>query len=142
MAARDQTRRGRRDPALPGAHALRAVRARRSVGNICRANVFPQWSPHKTSPRGGSRGPRSSPVSGGVLVFGKSCAVGLSALVLKVMEILKVTEAPLPGPVCAPAKRSPLAEFPRASAELPGASAELPRASAELPRASEESSAR
>ena len=121
-------KRGRRDPALPGAHALRAVRARRSVGNICRANVFPQWSPHKTSPRGGSRGPRSSPVSGGVLVFGKSCAVGLSALVLKVMEILKVTEAPLPGPVCAPARRSPLAEFPRASAELP--------------RASEESSAR
>jgi hypothetical protein len=52
--------------------------------------------------------------------------VGLSALVLKVMETLKVTEAPLPGSVCAPAQRSPLAEFPRASAELPGASAELP----------------
>src|SRR5215831_13242296 len=73
--------------------------------------------------------------SGGVLVFGKTCAVGLSALVLKVMETLKVTEAPLPGSVCAPVQRSPLAGFPRASAELP-------RASAELPRASEESSAR
>jgi hypothetical protein len=61
--------------------------------------------------------------------------INFSALVLKVMETLKVTEAPLPGSVCAPVQRSFLAEFPRASAELPGASAELPRAS-------EESSAR
>src|SRR5262249_34821865 len=54
--------------------------------------------------------------------------VGLSALVLKVMETLKVTEAPLPESVCAPVQKSPLAE--------------LPGASAEVPRASEESSAR
>src|SRR5262249_53332571 len=47
---------------------------------------------------------------------------GLSAVVLKLMETLKVTEAPLPGSVCAPVQRSPLAEFPRASAELPRAS--------------------
>src|SRR6516162_983931 len=75
----------------------------------------------------GSRDPALC-ASGGVLVFGKSCAVGLSAVVLKLMETLKVTEAPLPWSVCAPVQRSPLAEFPRASAELP--------------RASEESSAR
>src|SRR5262249_34915123 len=76
----------------------------------------------------GSRDPALC-ASGGVLVFGNSCAVGLSAVVLKLMETLKVTEAPLPGPVCAGVQRSPLADFPRASAELPGASAELPRAS-------------
>src|SRR4029450_3722295 len=67
------------------------------------------------------------------LTRGSSVVVGLSALLLKVMETLKATEAPLPGSVCAPAQRAPLVEFPRASAELPGASAELPRASAELP---------
>jgi hypothetical protein len=98
-------------------------------GNLWRAHVFPygalQQSYHPAAHEG-SRDP--APHSGGVLVFGKSCAVGFSAVVLKLMETLKVTEAPLPGSVCAPVQRSPLAEFPRASAELP--------------RASEESSAR
>jgi hypothetical protein len=61
---------------------------------MCFPNGALQQSHHPAADED-SRDP--APHSGGVLVFGKSCAVGFSAVVLKLMETLKVTEAPLPG---------------------------------------------
>jgi CubicO group peptidase (beta-lactamase class C family) len=57
------------DPVLPGAYALWAVRAGRSVRNIYRAKVFPPLDfPHtKTSPREGSREPRLTRTRAGFL---------------------------------------------------------------------------
>jgi hypothetical protein len=69
LAAKGASRHCVPDPALPGAYALWAVRAGRSVRNIYRAKVFPPLDfPHtKTSPREGSREPRLTRTRAGFL---------------------------------------------------------------------------
>jgi hypothetical protein len=70
LAISNTENRDRGDPALPGAHALWAVCAGRSVRNFSRAREFAEVEPSPPPPHQNERVPETPPIGnlGGVLV--------------------------------------------------------------------------